>query len=733
MMGGIDKPHARTALAALLLSAAAILAISSLADHAGAMVPQGRIFCFAEERWQRWGPYGEVEENAGTLAHLHGELTPVNWGIWNFRIESARDGEEFRVQAREIPSLAGRVAFGVGDLELPPADCAEAILRELQPSTWHRGASAQVSRGPTTVELMGGRLTHRIGRLHPTRSATGTAIGGLRLRRDIGNHSHWQLDWHRQEAAPGDSAGRQVLSGTFLRATSPRGIQWLGQVRLARDDGDRSYRTSMLTGLRWTATRFATGLSIRRIATGFHGLGLHIASRSNEWGARAEVFVRPAPGARVSGSADWAEDIEKRSSVYPKERRFQGRIGLQIPISPAIYARSDASYRNRSGEDRDSLLVDQGVWNGSGEIGWHNDRSLASYRFSRGMRRDPSARNDEWHRTGHSARISHRFHRNWRARLDLLSETRRDPDGTWLSREERIGCHLGFEPLPASQAWLGLARDAQEANQEAFKRNQWEIVGGLDQDLPHDLTLQFEGSLFVSASGGRAESGRWSLRLSRSFSVGTRRNILGGKPLEFGSVRGCIFDDLNGNGRQDDGEPGIPDQTLRLGSGAQVTTGRQGTYEFRGAAVGCDWIVFDPHHLPPCYLAPQESRIQLTLQPGEEAAIDFPITRASAICGRVLGVRPDGSLRPLPDILVRITGSPKDVFTDQAGRFRFHDLEEGVVDVEFVAWSVPDGWVGIGVPAHRIALEAGNTSMCDDFVLRRSDPPVIQRFRQRPD
>src|SRR5262249_39753270 len=50
--------------------------------------------------------------------------------------------------------------------------------------------------------------------------------------------------------------------------------------------------------------------------------------------------------------------------------------------------------------------------------------------------------------------------------------------------------------------------------------------------------------------------------------------------LQAATIAGVVFDDLNNNGVQDPGEPGIPNVTATLSSGTSVQTLNDGSFEF---------------------------------------------------------------------------------------------------------------------------------------------------------
>ncbi len=233
---------------------------------------------------------------------------------------------------------------------------------------------------------------------------------------------------------------------------------------------------------------------------------------------------------------------------------------------------------------------------------------------------------------------------------------RRLPNGRWTSRERRLESRIAWDPGGEKSLWLSVARERQDADDEDFARDQWQIGGGWRQGIFGDLTVGIEGFAYVRAGARDPDAARVNLRLSRTFSFGGGRlQTIEGLP-EFGSVRGVVFEDLNANGRRDAGEPGISGLSIRLGSGEETTTARDGSYRLEHAEPGLDFVLFDPARLPTRYLAPVRDRIPFRLRPGEDAVADFAIRRAAEVVGSVAARDEGGRLVGVPDVLVRLAG-----------------------------------------------------------------------------
>lgn len=273
-----------------------------------------------------------------------------------------------------------------------------------------------------------------------------------------------------------------------------------------------------------------------------------------------------------------------------------------------------------------------------------------------------------------------------------------------------------------------MGRERQEANASTFERDQWQLGVGWDQSLPWDLLFQADTYHYIAAGGRNADRSRWSFRLGRTFRfAGGPLGYKEGLP-EFGRIEGVVYEDRNGNGRQDTGESGIPDMVLKLGSGERVVTDAGGRYLFREAATRRESVTLDVARLPSRYLAPDEPRLVARLLPGEDLVRDYPIRPAAGVTGQVVlfdGKRSVG----VPDVLIVVKGSHHDVFTDKDGRFHVPGLDAETVTLELVDWSLPEKTRPHDSPRIEVELRAGETVYAGVFVLEPVEVKVLQFFQ----
>ena len=136
---------------------------------------------------------------------------------------------------------------------------------------------------------------------------------------------------------------------------------------------------------------------------------------------------------------------------------------------------------------------------------------------------------------------------------------------------DRVRVTVADQPLTLNASLLHTAWGAEKGRGTTIAR------GGVSVTLPSDLALSLgleRNPFFRSASG----SASWlvSLRLERSAVL---------PRLGLGSADGTVYQDLDGNDRRDDGEPGMPDVLVRR-SGQSARTDVAGRYRFSARVSG---------------------------------------------------------------------------------------------------------------------------------------------------
>lgn len=168
-----------------------------------------------------------------------------------------------------------------------------------------------------------------------------------------------------------------------------------------------------------------------------------------------------------------------------------------------------------------------------------------------------------------------------------------------------------------------------------------------------------------------------------SVSFGIRKRF--GMPLPFpraAAVSGIAFDDLDGDGRKDDGEPGLPGVRIEFGSLEAVTDGT-GRFRFEEAPLGGGRVRVDLASLDAGAIAPPELAVD------GDGRVEVPVVRPGSLEIRAFfdadgDAAIDPGERPAWDARVRAEdarGRTWTAVTDGSGQAYFPALAPGVYRV----------------------------------------------------
>ncbi len=145
-------------------------------------------------------------------------------------------------------------------------------------------------------------------------------------------------------------------------------------------------------------------------------------------------------------------------------------------------------------------------------------------------------------------------------------------------------------------------------------------------------------------------------------------------------LTGVIFNDLNGNEKYENNEPGISTVKLMLENGQSVWSNASGVYTFSNLVAGDHTISLVVTSLPEGYLPSQTPKKNFTLFEGVRYELSFPLRPKRMVTGRVFSDKNgnrvmDADETPLAAIPV-LLGAQK-VITDKDGWYLFDDLKPG--------------------------------------------------------
>ena len=203
------------------------------------------------------------------------------------------------------------------------------------------------------------------------------------------------------------------------------------------------------------------------------------------------------------------------------------------------------------------------------------------------------------------------------------------------------------------------------------------------------------------------------------------------------SLVGVVFDDRDGDGVQDPGEPGIPGVEVSVvwnGPNGPVTlivtTANDGSWELPNLPSGDYDVTIDVSTLPDGDVATTPISVSVVVPPGGSASVEHGATAGASVGDRIWndtdrdGVQDVGEAG-IPGVRVTLTDADGDLVatttTDSTGSYSFDDLVPGSYTVTVDLTTVPAGFTQTGDPdavrdgRSTVTLPAGATIVTVDF------------------
>lgn len=187
--------------------------------------------------------------------------------------------------------------------------------------------------------------------------------------------------------------------------------------------------------------------------------------------------------------------------------------------------------------------------------------------------------------------------------------------------------------------------------------------------------------------------------------------------LAQGVIQGSVFDDLNGNGVQDEGEPGIPGVTIARGTAAPITTNTEGRYRFNNVNPGTHTVKMT---VPNGYAAGGVTEVQLNIGSGGSAQVNFTLLAQGVIQGVVYedrnGNGSQDSSEPGVGGVVITRGDGATTTTSANGSFKYSNVTPGNYTVRM---TVPAGYFAAGDTEHQANVINGGAAQANFRLLAK--------------
>jgi hypothetical protein len=136
-------------------------------------------------------------------------------------------------------------------------------------------------------------------------------------------------------------------------------------------------------------------------------------------------------------------------------------------------------------------------------------------------------------------------------------------------------------------------------------------------------------TLSIAAPAGYVAAGQTTSTVNVAIGGAVQANFA----LQVQGVLGVVFDDLNGNGLQDGGEPGIGGVTIIIEDGPTATTSLDGKYRFSNVAPESYMLFLE---LPAGYVSVGRTNRTVTVAAGGVGAGELRLAGRKRAAGRGL-------------------------------------------------------------------------------------------------
>lgn len=256
--------------------------------------------------------------------------------------------------------------------------------------------------------------------------------------------------------------------------------------------------------------------------------------------------------------------------------------------------------------------------------------------------------------------------------------------------------------LQAAFSRFNLGGEVRYSDGRIFEREQRNVTGSLTMNVRLDAanSVQVSGAKTFAFGGTRSDPMLIVSYVHRFGAAGGGgfqfSRLLG---LERGVIEGRVFFDQNGNGRDDEDEPGVRGMTVQVNGDQTATSDENGRYRFKLDA-GAHHVAIISRDLGVGLKATTASEQDVFLSRRRTVNVSFGISNSGSISGRVFNdvlvasEQIAGSAPGVADVRLSLhlsgtRDAPLSVTVDAAGSYQFRNLAPGSYRLEIDPASLP--------------------------------------------
>gem|GEM_PF-2914433 len=692
----------------------------------------------------------------------------VNWGSlsgfvnWSDEPYYHRRGS-WLLEFRDFYFDRTKLDAAVGDSIFRPSLIGEPPFRFsnlIDPDLVVEGARARLTSDRGEVELLAGDLVALRGAFGTGVEYLGeTLVGarsrfrllpGLRLGAQILRFGHSPQD---------DEITYPLYRRNDLYTLSAEVEPWPGYRLLQGEVSFARYRKQDMEGERERGWDYSLilGPSLRTprlsLEANFRHIGPDYRPYSRFYGSDLEGLFfsgeyRPFPYLSLFSSADrYRNNLKEdpdRATIETRNAIFGLRLGAPpFPLLTLRYGIGEKESRHPRPSPTDNRLQSYTAELSSGYRGW-----LPIIRYQRYDYDDQVTPSSDYTSDLYFLELRRTFgdgSYTW-ANGEWNRYRRYDPSSITDTYTLRLGADYRILPALSLRGEVSYSRSRNSLDTADTERK--EAYLAVTASLPWNFSLYAEYRCSdlddLMGPSDRVEH-RLYVRASQNFSWGQRPPsraplVPGAPPPGYGTIVGIAFDDRNGNGLRDQGEPPLPGIRVQLEDGSVATTDQEGRFSFTGILMGEHTLSLDTKKIPLDYDLAGEPRRKVEVKRRGTSQVEFSFLLLGKASGRVIedsngNGEVDEGEKGMANVLVVATSQEKKLltYTDEEGNFFFEGLRAGEYQLTLDAAYLPEGSALTSPSPLHLSLSPGGEQSGLDFLVHIPPRPVIKKIFGEPE
>jgi hypothetical protein len=633
----------------------------------------------------------------------------------------------------------------VGDSTLnftnPSQKFSNAIYQELN----FRGLQADLHSKCGNVEAFMGKPAQLNGLLGKTYDTTGEVFYGFNGRFNPIQKLLLGTGFIRTQNEA-DNIGRPLTkNNNILMFNSDFEIlnwmKWLTEFRLSNYQGESGIESKQDYLLRLgpiiNNETFRFEANFRRIGTDYHFVNLATQGESDQEGLFFLTEYRPLKGLALFGNADHFHDNVSNMPGRNTTDNTRGLIGLSVfkPGYPSFFVTFNKTDRKNKFDL--PLPVDNIGTTLFSEVRYEYWDVKPYLRYNRSTYRDEIHPENGYNQKD----VTLGIHRNFKQDSIVYVEGELNHKGyqdganvTDLSEKIGFSCHLTSELSCWGEVNFLKLRDSKNDS----RIHGIERALGLSAKLPWDLQaysdIRYAKNISPDNDNLKAQGINISFKVVKKFNWGKSEKIAGlkqGIDTEgYGVIEGFVFNDVNRNGIQDNGEQSIKGITIALEDGSIAKTDESGYYRFSRVEIGRHLANLDVRRIPAKYNIISAEKIYVDVKLRKTIQTNFQLIAAGRIEGSIINdANGNGKVDPgengVSDVLVYLEPGKKNIYTGEDGKFKLQNILPGVYTLKVDSASLSEDIVITSSEELKFEVAVGGDLKDMNFLIYEKPRTII--------